>query len=163
MHPLSRRARHHGLITTKPARLCPACCRRPEFLTAADCLICGGAGVLHLGSACLRFNADVVSRAVEFAIDDAAQRSMAAGRDWAAARADVQQLLDDLLHLLARRTPTATAPHQLRADPRWVGEQGISVTPTAAATATVSAPADDPLVQVSSTVPGFAWGCWLAS
>ena len=162
---MSRRARHHGLITTKPARLCPACCRRPEFLTAADCLICAGSGVLVLGAICVRFNADVVSRAVEFAINEAAQRSMAAGRDWAAARADVQQLLDDLqrLHLLARRTPTATAGHQPRADPRWVDPQGISVTPTAAAAATVSAPADDPLVQVSTTVPGFAWGCWLAS
>ena len=88
---------------------------------------------------------------------------MAAGRTRAAARADVQQLLGDLQrqHLLAR-TPTATAGHQPRADPRWVDAQGISVEPSAAATATVSAPAEQ-LVQVGTVIPGFDWGAWLAS
>ena len=105
MRPVCGPLGHDGRITPKkPAptarprhlRLCPVCCRRPEFLTADDCLICGGSGVLVLGALCLRFSPDVVARAVEYALDQAAQRAMAAGLDRAAARADVEQLLGDL-------------------------------------------------------------------
>jgi len=51
-------------------------------------------------------------------------------------------------------TPTATPDHQPNADPRQVGAQVISVEPSAAATVTVSA-AEEHLVQVSTTIPGF--------
>jgi len=55
-----------------------------------------------------------------------------------------------------------TPGHHSRADPRWIGAQVIAIEPSAAATATVSAP-EEQLVQVSTTIPGFDWGSWLAS
>ena len=147
------------ISATRQQRLCPACVRRPEFLIAADCLLCSGAGVLVLGRLCQgvaiggRFPPAVVSRAVEFAVDLVAEQSMAAGLDRAAARAEI---VDHLVAELRRRGLLAPIARETVAPPRW---QPADV--DVEAVAEEPAPVLDHCVEVSPSVPGFPWGAWL--
>lgn len=57
-------------------RLCPACLTRKARLVAPDCPVCGGAGVLRLGSAALSLHdPDVVSRAAAIVLEAVSRRA----------------------------------------------------------------------------------------
>lgn len=68
------------MTTSKAAqvlRTCPACSRRVNQQVAAGCPICNGHGVIRLGRpALLRYPVEVVSRAIEYALELQAQKSL---------------------------------------------------------------------------------------
>ncbi len=63
--------------STSARRTCPACSRRHNQHIADDCPVCLGDGFLVLGRpALLRYPADVVSKAVEYALESQARKDL---------------------------------------------------------------------------------------
>jgi len=61
-----------------PTRTCPACARREGGVIAADCPICSGAGILHLGaSALVHHSPQVVALAAEYHLEASARIALA--------------------------------------------------------------------------------------
>lgn len=57
-------------------RICPACTHRKNQLVEADCIVCQGRGVLHLGAGALTlYTADVVAEAVLLALEAKAREA----------------------------------------------------------------------------------------
>ena len=146
------------------SRTCPACARRVNGQIAGDCPICRGSGKLTLGRPALfKYPPDVVSRAVEVALE------LQANKDLSAHPVDLAKARDNLTAMVDRLTkvgllhPGETDPPVVVGGPMRQAQQlaaqasGLDYQPGTELNLLAPAVKYEPgSVPVQGTLPGFS-------